>query len=89
MIGGRTKDKIPFYCTGPLPTEARKMGFFGAKVPLPYSPLDGHDSMRRNLDFLKDHREKLGPGYPLMVDCVGALAGVALGESLTHLACST
>ncbi|KAM0748396.1 racemase [Meredithblackwellia eburnea MCA 4105] len=73
MIGGRTKDKIPFYCTGPLPTEARRMGFFGAKVPLPYSPLDGHDSMRRNLDFLKAHREKLGPGFPLMVDCYMSL----------------
>ncbi|KAE9392889.1 mandelate racemase/muconate lactonizing enzyme family protein [Gymnopus androsaceus JB14] len=69
MIGGRTKDKIPFYCTGPLPTETRRMGFWGAKVPLPYSPLDGFDSMRRNLDFLKAHREKVGPDYPIMVDC--------------------
>lgn len=46
------------------------MGFWGAKVPLPYSPLDGFDSMRRNLDFLKAHREKVGPDYPIMVDCV-------------------
>ncbi|KAJ3881562.1 MAG: putative racemase [Lentinula lateritia] len=69
MIGGRTKDKIPFYCTGPLPTETRRMGFWGAKVPLPYSPLDGFDSMRKNLDFLKAHREKVGPDYPIMVDC--------------------
>ncbi|KAL0068396.1 hypothetical protein AAF712_004474 [Marasmius tenuissimus] len=73
MIGGRTKDKIPFYCTGPLPTEARRMGFWGAKVPLPYSPLDGFDSMRKNLDFLKAHREKVGPDYPIMVDCYMSL----------------
>ncbi|KAF5359041.1 hypothetical protein D9758_004778 [Tetrapyrgos nigripes] len=73
LIGGRTKDKIPFYCTGPLPTETRRMGFWGAKVPLPYSPLDGFDSMRRNLDFLKAHREKVGPDYPIMVDCYMSL----------------
>ncbi|KAF9269289.1 L-rhamnoate dehydratase-like protein [Marasmius fiardii PR-910] len=73
LIGGRTKDRIPFYCTGPLPTEARRMGFWGAKVPLPYSPLDGFDSMRRNLDFLKAHREKVGPDYPIMVDCYMSL----------------
>lgn len=54
----------------PLPTETRRMGFWGAKVPLPYSPLDGFDSMRKNLDFLKAHREKVGPDYPIMVDCV-------------------
>lgn len=59
----------------PLPTEIRRMGFWGAKVPLPYSPLDGFDSMRRNLDFLKAHREKVGPDYPIMVDCVGIFLG--------------
>lgn len=35
LIGGNTKDRIDFYCTGPEPTAAREMGFWGAKVPLP------------------------------------------------------
>lgn len=74
MIGGRAKDgKIPFYLTGPEPTKARELGFWGSKVALPYSPNDGFDSMRRNLDFLKAHRKQLGDSFPLMVDCYMSL----------------
>ena len=70
MIGGRVKDgKIPFYLTGPEPTHARRMGFWGAKVALPYSPKDGFNFVRRNFDFLKEHRQDLGDDFPLMVDC--------------------
>lgn len=70
MIGGRVKDgKIPFYLTGPEPTHARQLGFWGAKVALPYSPKDGFDFVRRNVDFLKAHRQDLGDDFPLMVDC--------------------
>ena len=35
MIGGTTRDRLDFYCTGPQPTAARDMGFNGAKVALP------------------------------------------------------
>jgi len=69
----KLKSMVSFLTTfvyRPLPAETRRMGFWGAKVPLPYSPYDGFDSMRRNLDFLKAHREKVGPDYPIMVDCV-------------------
>ncbi|KAF5386339.1 hypothetical protein D9757_006708 [Collybiopsis confluens] len=67
----------------PLPTETKRMGFWGSKVPLPYSPLDGFDSMRRNLDFLKAHREKVGPGYPIMVDCYAVeMAKRAIDEGI-------
>jgi L-rhamnonate dehydratase len=34
MIGGRTKPEIPLYLTGPLPAEAKRMGFWGGKVSL-------------------------------------------------------
>lgn len=34
MIGGRTKPEIPLYLTGPLPAEAKRMGFWGGKVGL-------------------------------------------------------
>ena len=38
MIGGKVRDEIHFYCTGPEPTAVREMGFWGAKVPLPIWP---------------------------------------------------
>lgn len=69
LIGGATKSSIPFYCTGPEPTAVKDMGFWGSKVPLPYSPSEGPDGLRRNVAFLKKHRESVGKDYPLMVDC--------------------
>jgi L-rhamnonate dehydratase len=42
LIGGATKDNIQLYCTGPNAGYIKDMGFFGAKVPLPYGPGDGH-----------------------------------------------
>lgn len=37
MIGGHTKEEIPLYLTGPRPPVAKEKGFWGSKVPLPYS----------------------------------------------------
>ncbi|CAK7271878.1 hypothetical protein SEPCBS119000_004832 [Sporothrix epigloea] len=73
MIGGATKDRIPFYCTGPEPTAAKAMGFWGAKVPLPYCPEEGAEGLRKNVAFLRKHREAVGPDFPLMVDCYMSL----------------
>lgn len=36
--------------------------FFGGKVPLPYSPAEGPEGLRKNVAFLKAHREAIGPG---------------------------
>lgn len=66
MIGGRTKEVLNLYCTGPLPAEAKRLGFWGGKVPLPYGP-DELDGMRKNVEFLTKHRESVGPDYPIMV----------------------
>jgi L-rhamnonate dehydratase len=73
MIGGATKAEIPVYCTGPRPDVAKKMGFWGAKVPLPHSPGDGHEGLRQNREFLAKHREAVGEDFPLMVDCYMSL----------------
>jgi L-alanine-DL-glutamate epimerase-like enolase superfamily enzyme len=73
LIGGRTRDEIAFYCTGPRPDAAKAMGFRGAKVPLPHGPGDGPEGLRANLDFLGQHRAAVGPDFPLMVDCFMAL----------------
>jgi L-alanine-DL-glutamate epimerase-like enolase superfamily enzyme len=68
MIGGATRDRLHFYCTGPEPAAAQKMGFIGGKVPLPYSP-EEPESLKKNIEFLKKHRESIGPDFPLRVDC--------------------
>jgi L-rhamnonate dehydratase len=73
LIGGATKEKLDFYCTGPEPTAAKSMGFWGAKVPLPFCPDDGHEGLRKNVEFLRKHREAVGPDFPIMVDCYMSL----------------
>ncbi|TVY45601.1 L-rhamnonate dehydratase [Lachnellula occidentalis] len=73
LIGGATRDKLDFYCTGPEPTAAKSMGFWGAKVPLPYCPEEGHKGLRKNVEFLRKHRESVGPDFPIMVDCYMSL----------------
>lgn len=73
LIGGATKEKLDFYCTGPDPPAAKAMGFWGAKVPLPYCPEEGHEGLKKNVEFLRKHRESVGPDFPLMVDCYMSL----------------
>jgi L-rhamnonate dehydratase len=73
LIGGKARDEITFYCTTPEPTAIKALGFWGAKVPLPHSHFDGEEGLRANYEFLKRHREAVGPDYPLMVDCYMSL----------------
>jgi UDP-N-acetylglucosamine/UDP-N-acetylgalactosamine diphosphorylase len=73
MIGGATQERLDFYCTGPEPAAAKAMGFFGAKVPLPYGPGEGVEGLKKNVEFLTRHRESVGPDFPLMVDCYMSL----------------
>jgi L-rhamnonate dehydratase len=73
LIGGATKERINFYCTGPEPAAARDMGFWGGKVPLPFCPDEGHIGLRKNVEFLRKHREAVGPDFPIMVDCYMSL----------------
>ena len=88
LIGGRTRDEISFYCTGPAPDAVKEMGFWGAKVPLPYGPSDREAGLEKNVAFLRVHREAIGPGYPLMVDCYMSLTvpyAIALAEACKDL----
>mgnify|MGYP006098226163 CR=1 FL=1 len=73
LIGGLTRDEISFYCTGPQAGAIKEMGFWGAKVPLPHGPSEREEGLEKNVAFLRAHREKVGPGYPLMVDCYMSL----------------
>ncbi|KKY29062.1 putative mandelate racemase muconate lactonizing enzyme family protein [Phaeomoniella chlamydospora] len=73
LIGGATRERLRFYCTGPEPGIAKETGFIGAKVPLPYGPAEGVNGLKKNIAFLKKHRESVGPDFPLRVDCYMSL----------------
>lgn len=73
LLGGTTRERLNFYCTGPDPAAAKEMGFIGAKVPLPYGPDEGPAGLKKNIAFLRNHRESVGPDFPLRVDCYMSL----------------
>jgi len=73
LLGGKTKERIPVYATTSRPDYAKKLGFVGAKVPLPYGPADGDEGMRMNIEFIAKCRESVGNDFPLMVDCYMSL----------------
>ena len=73
MIGGKVRDELVFYATGPRPDLAKEMGFIGGKIPLVYGPADGEEGLRKNIDLAKEMREKVGPDFLLMWDCWMAL----------------
>lgn len=73
LIGGKVRDEITFYCTTPEPVSIKALGFWGAKLPLPHSHFEGEEGLRKNYEFLKRHRDSVGPNYPLMVDCYMSL----------------
>lgn len=74
MLGGKTKDRLPVYMTTARPDVAKEMGFVGSKVPCPYGPADGDEGLKKNVEFFKSWREKVGPDFPLMLDCYMALS---------------
>ena len=73
LIGGKAREEITFYCTGPEPGAAKAMGFWGAKVPLPHGHFDGPAGIDANLAYLRAQRDIVGPDFPLMVDCYMSL----------------
>jgi len=74
LIGGKTKDRLPVYSTTARPDLAKELGFVAAKVPCCYGPSDGDEGFRKNVEFFKECREKVGPEFPLMLDCYMSLS---------------
>jgi len=73
LLGGATKDSLPCYATTPRPDFAKKLGFKGAKVPLPYSHAEGESGLAKNVDLIANARRSVGPEFPLMIDCYMSL----------------
>jgi len=73
LIGGATRERLDFYCTGPQPASAKAAGFTGAKVALPHGPDEGTEGLLKNVEYLRLQRASVGPEFPLRVDCYMSL----------------
>ncbi|MEU7898238.1 L-rhamnonate dehydratase [Nonomuraea sp. NPDC049152] len=69
LLGGPVHESVELYATGPRPDVARELGFWGAKIPLTYAPVEGEDGFRANVSIAEQARDSVGPGFPLMYDC--------------------
>ena len=56
LLGGKTKDKVPVYCTTARPDLAQGLGFVGAKYPLAHGPADGNVGLKKNVEIHKKWR---------------------------------
>jgi len=73
LVGGKTKEKLPVYMTNCDAKKSKDLGFYGAKIPLPFGPGDGDEGFQKNLEFIRLNRENVGPDFPLMIDCYMSL----------------
>jgi L-rhamnonate dehydratase len=69
LIGGPVRDELTFYATGARPDVAQELGFIGGKMPLHHGPAEGEEGLRRNVDQLRDMRDRVGADFWLMLDC--------------------
>lgn len=69
LLGGPVRDELQFYATGARPDKAQELGFIGGKMPLHHGPAEGEEGMRKNLEMIRDMREKVGDDFWLMLDC--------------------
>lgn len=86
LMGGRTMDRVPVYATTARPDIARDLGFHGAKFPLPFGPGHGIKGMVENVAFIANWREKVGPDFPLMLDCYMAMSSDYAAELSRRIA---
>jgi L-rhamnonate dehydratase len=69
LLGGPVRDELTFYATGARPDIAQKLGFIGGKMPLHHGPAEGEEGLHRNLEQLREMRERVGDDFWLMLDC--------------------
>jgi L-alanine-DL-glutamate epimerase-like enolase superfamily enzyme len=78
LLGGRTKPKIPVYCSRlystplkELANEAakyKKQGYKAMKMRFGWGPTDGAEGMQKNVALVRTVREVVGEGIDLMAD---------------------
>jgi L-rhamnonate dehydratase len=69
LLGGKTKDRIPAYCTGNDIEQHIEFGYKRLKLAMPHGPADGRDGQKKNTELVKRTREALGPDGEIMLDC--------------------
>lgn len=69
LLGGKIRDAVWVYATGPEPSTARDLGFAGSKLPLTYAPCEGEAGFRANVEIAAKAREALPDDFPIMYDC--------------------
>jgi L-rhamnonate dehydratase len=69
LLGGPVRDELQFYATGARPDRAKELGFIGGKMPLHHGPAEGEEGLRKNLEMIREMREKVGDDFWLMLDC--------------------
>lgn len=78
LLGGRTKSRIPVYCSrmystplDELASEATKYkneGFKALKLRFGWGPTDGAEGMQKNVALVRTARETVGDGLDIMAD---------------------
>jgi L-rhamnonate dehydratase len=69
LAGGKTKERLPAYCTGNDIEQHVEFGFRRLKLAMPHGPADGREGMRKNAEVVKRARAALGPDGDIMLDC--------------------
>lgn len=69
LLGGPVRYELTMYATGARPDIAKQLGFIGGKMPLHHGPAEGEEGLRKNLEMIRDMREKVGDDFWLMLDC--------------------
>jgi L-rhamnonate dehydratase len=69
LLGGRTKERIPAYCTGNDIEQHVAFGYRRLKLAIPHGPADGREGMRKNEELVKRARTTLGKDGEIMLDC--------------------
>ena len=70
LLGGKTKDRLPVYCTTERPDVAKSLGFVGAKLPCPYGPAAGDEGLRKNVEFVKQWRSTVKNKFYINRACI-------------------
>ncbi|MCC6588669.1 MAG: L-rhamnonate dehydratase [Bryobacterales bacterium] len=68
LLGGKRRDRVRAYFTGPGIDLGLKLGFTAFKQPINLGPADGQDGKFKIAAQLKAVREKIGPDNLLMID---------------------
>jgi L-alanine-DL-glutamate epimerase-like enolase superfamily enzyme len=63
------RDELAYDATGTRSDAAKALGFIGGKLPIPHGPMEGEESLKSNLDKLREMTIKVGDDFWLMYDC--------------------